>query len=198
MKQITFKQYRSIDLTILCVLTAVFETIASFATNRWFVLQAMAISITLTMTCITILRWGAFGAIPSLIGAFAYCASSGGSLQQYIIYCGGAIFCIAIIPILKKMGKDRVRLSFFWRTAFAALTYLFTVLGRWVFSLIFEQSLSSLLPFVTTDILSLLFAVVVLSLGKNVDGLLEDQKSYLLRLERESKEEQEANLNDNF
>ena len=198
MKQITFKQYRNIDIAIFCILTAVFEAIASLATNRWFFLQAMAISITLTLTCITMMRWNAFAVLPSLIGAFVYCVASGGQVQQYIIYCGGSLFCLIALPILKRIGKEKVRSDFMWRTAFATLTYLFVIVGRWLFSLIFEQSLKSLLPFLTTDILSLLFAVVVLTLAKNLDGLIEDQKSYLLRLDRERQEEQDANLNDSF
>ena len=56
----------------------------------------------------------------------------------------------------------------------------------------------SLLTFITTDILSLLFAVVVMSLLKDTDGMIEDQKEYLLRIDRESKEEESANLNDPF
>ncbi len=198
MNQITFKQYRNIDIVIFCILTAVFEAIASLATNRWFVLQAMAISITLTMTCITMMRWNTFAVLPSFIGAFVYCVASGGAIQQYVIYCGGSLFCLLALPILKKIGKEKVRSDFLRRTAFATLTYIFVVIGRWVFSLIFEQSIKSFLPFLTTDILSLLFAVVVLALAKNIDGLIEDQKSYLLRLDKERQEEQDANLNDNF
>ena len=56
----------------------------------------------------------------------------------------------------------------------------------------------SLVTFITTDILSLLFAVVVMSLLKGADGMIEDQKEYLLRIDRESKEEEAANLNDPF
>ena len=56
----------------------------------------------------------------------------------------------------------------------------------------------SFLTFITTDILSLLFAVVVMSLLKGADGMIEDQKEYLLRIDRESKEEESANLNDPF
>lgn len=198
MKQITFRQYRRIDLTLLCVLTAIFETVASLATNKWFVLQAMAVSITLMMTCLTMLRWGWQAILPSIIGAFAYCTASGGSIKQYIIYCGGALFCILSLPLLKRIGKEKVRNDFVMRSVFAITTYLCVTVGRWLVSLIFEPTLSTLLPFITTDVLSLLFAVLVLSLGKSMDGLTEDQKSYLLRLDRERKEVENENLNDSF
>ena len=37
-----------------------------------------------------------------------------------------------------------------------------------------------------------------MSLLKGADGMIEDQKEYLLRIDRESKEEEAANLNDPF
>lgn len=198
MKQITFNQYRLIDLTLLCVITGVFEAIASIATSQWFSLQAMAISITLTLTCITAFRWNALAAIPSFIGSFVYCACTNGNLQQFIVYCGGALFCLITIPLLNKLGKEKARVSFAHRVCFILATYLAITIGRWLISLIFEFTLVTLLPFITTDILSLLFALVVLSAIKSSDGLIEDQKAYLFRLEKERMETQKANLNDPF
>lgn len=198
MNQITFKQYRNIDITIFCVLTAIFETIATLATNRWFVFQAMSVTITLTMTCIVMMRWGNECVLPSLIGALVYCLTLNGSVKQFVTYCGGSIFCLIAVPILKKIGKESIRLDFVKRSAFVILVYLLTITGRWAFSLIFEQSFKSFLIFLTTDILSLLFAIVVLSLLKGVEGMIEDQKHYLLRLDKERQKEQSANLNDNF
>lgn len=195
MKQITFKQYRSLDLTIFCVLTAVFETVASFATTQWFNLQAMAVSITLTMTCIVMVRWGAYAMLPSFIGAVAFCVVTNASAEQYVVYCLGSLFCMVALPLLKRLGKENTRNDFFKRTVFVIATYLSVVLGRWLCSLMFNFSFESLLPFITTDILSLLFALIVFSLAKNADGLVEDQKHYLLRLDEERRNEQQDSFN---
>lgn len=198
MKQITFKQYRNIDLTILCILTAVFEAIAAMASDKWFNLQAMTVSITLALTCITFMRWSLYALFPSFIGAFVYCTVIGGTLHQYLIYCGGSLFIIIAFPLLQKITKEKVRKDFFFKLVFACSVYVSLTAGRWYFSLPFEFSFKTFLTFLGTDILSLLFAIVVLGVAKNIDGLIEDQKSYLLRLEKERKEEQEANLNDPF
>lgn len=198
MKQITFSQYRKIDISILCILTAFFEAIAAMASDRWFNLQAMTVSITLALTCITFIRWNLFALFPSIIGAFVYCTVIGGSAEQYLIYCGGSLFVIMAFPVLHKITKEKVRNDFFMRMVFACSVYIALTAGRWYCSLLFEFKLKTFLTFLGTDILSLLFAIVVLSIAKNMDGLIEDQKSYLLRLERERKEEQEANLNDPF
>ena len=198
MKQITFNQYRKIDLFILCILTVIFEVIATLATNKWFFVQAMSISITLTMTCITMFRWGKYALLPSFLGALVYCILTGGTMAQFIAYCGGSLFCVVAFPLLLKFGLKETRLDFVKKTIFVIVTYISIVLGRWLLSLLFDFSFSSLIVFLTTDILSLLFAVIVVSIAKNVDGLIEDQKSYLIRLDEESKKEQQANLNDPF
>ncbi len=194
MKQITFKQYRTIDLALLCTLTAVFEAVATYATNYWFVLQAMSISITLVMTCITMMRWSWQAVLPSFIGSFVYCLSCrligcGGTAKQFLIYCVGSLFCIIPLLLFNKLGKEKTRKSGAYRCIFVISVYLCVALGRWLVSLIFEFSLSSLVGFIASDILSLFFAIVVISLAKSVDGLIEDQKSYLLRLDRERKEQ---------
>lgn len=198
MKQITFKQYRRIDIVILCILTAVFELIATLASTKWFDLQAMTVSITLALTCITYMRWSLLALIPSFVGAFVYCAASGGSAEQYLIYCGGSLFVFLAFPLLQKMTKEKIRNSFVLKLVFVCSVYLSLSVGRWFFSLPFEFSLETFLPFFFADILSLIFAIVVFTIAKNIEGLIEDQKSYLLRLEKERKEEQEANLNDPF
>ena len=193
MKQITFKQYREIDLSILCILTAVFEAIATFASDKWFVLQAMTVSITLALTCITLMRWGGYAILPSAIGSFVYCLITNAQIQQYLIYFVGSLFVVIALPILKLLTKERVRKDFFYKLVFACSVYISLNLGRWLISLPFKLSFNTLLTFLGTDILSLLFAIVVLAIAKNIDGLIEDQKAYLLRIEKERLEEQEAN-----
>ena len=188
MNQLTFKQYRQIDVIIWCVLTAVFETVASLASNRWFLLQAMTISISLTMVCLTMMRWNVYALLPSMIGALSFCIASEGQIKEYLVYCGGSFFCLLALPFLKKLGKERVRKNPPFLILFIIILYLSLVLGRWICSLAIEPSFNSLLAFLGTDVLSLLFALLVVFITRNVDGLFEDQKSYLLRLDRERKE----------
>ena len=193
MNQITFKQYRNIDLFLICVITAVFEAIVTVATNKWFSIQAMAVSITLAMTCIAIMRWTAYAVIPALVGSIAFCIASQATAVQYVIYCCGSIFCLLSIILVKLIGKDKLKNDFVWRSIFVLFTYIAIALGRWLVSLPFEASLVTLINFLTTDILSLLFAIVVMTLVKNVDGLIEDQKTYLLRLDKEKKDQASEN-----
>ncbi len=196
MKQISFKQYRRIDLTLWCVLAAVFEALAAFATNYWFAAQPMAISLTLTFVCIVMMRWNAYAFLPCLTGSLAYCIACGlvakQTLWHYFIYCVGSLACLLALPVLLRLGKEGVRKNFTKRMLFVTVAYLLTVVGRWLCSLPSELTLATLPVYLTTDVLSLLFALFALSFAANADGVLEDQKLYLLRLERERQENAES------
>ena len=184
-KQITFKQYRNIDIGILCLLTAVFELIATFATSKWFPGQPMAISITLAIILITVHRWNLYAALVAVVGGAAFCIASSASAEHFLIYCGGNLFSLLSLAIFKLFGKEAVKKSFFKTLLFAAVAYVSVVVGRFLLSLPFGAGFSELVGFLVSDVLSLLFAVVLLWLFKDVDGLVEDQKAYLFRLERE-------------
>lgn len=192
MKPITFKQYRNIDLTILAVLVVIFETITTFATNKWFYAQPIAISITLAMICVGMMRWTGYAAINAIIGGFVFCTASGGSLEQYGIYCLGNLFALSALLLIKWWGKEKIRNSVPRLMLFVLIAYLGMGLGRWLVSLLFGGDLMALAVYLTTDIITLLFAEVIVVLLRKVDGMIEDQKSYLLRLEEERKEEENS------
>jgi hypothetical protein len=186
--RITFKQYRNIDLGILCLLTAIFESVATIATSKWFAGQPMAISITLAITLIAMHRWGALAAPIAVVGGAAFCLLSSASAEHFLIYCVGNIFALLSLIYFNIFGKDSVRHSFLKTLLFAFTSYAAMALGRFVCSLPFGADFSVLVGFITSDILSLLFAVVILWIFKDVDGLVEDQKAYLFRLERQRRE----------
>lgn len=189
MKQITFKEYKAIDISILSVLLLAFEVLSVYATTHWFSHSGVAlvplISMTPLVVIIAMMRWSGFAAIPALVGGFFYCFACSGKPEQFVIYCVGNLFGLIALLIIKKLGKATVRSKISYLVLTAVATYLFITVGRWLVSLIFVPSITTLLSFVTTDIMSLVVAIVgVVALQKS-DGILEDQKEYLLRLERE-------------
>ena len=52
-----------------------------------------------------------------------------------------------------------------------------------------EPYMATMLGFVTTDALSLVFSAVIVWIARRLDGIFEDQKHYLLRLKEAEKEE---------
>lgn len=188
MGQITFKQYRNIDLVIWTVLLILFETITTFATTKWFTGQAVAISISLALICIVMMRWSGYAAILAVVGGAVYCVASGATAEQYLIYCVGNLFSLIAMVLFKIFDKEQIRTNVPKLVAFVLAAYVGMAFGRGLVTLFFGGDINGFLVFVTTDIISLLFAAVIMILLRKTEGMVEDQKTYLLRLDREKKE----------
>ena len=191
MNQITFKQYRTIDVSILVALTIIFEAIATMASAKWFVLQPVAISIGLAMICVVMLRWSWLAAVPAVAAGLTFCVLTGASLQQVAIYGIGNIFALLGMVWFKVFGKEGIRRSMWNITLFVVTAYAGQVLGRGAVAIAFGDPWGVLVTFATTDIMSLVFAVLVIILFRKTDGMLEDQKAYLLRLDKQKRETQD-------
>ena len=193
MKEITFKQYKAIDISILSALLLVFEALSVYASSNWFSHSGISvvplISLTPLVVVIMMMRWSELAFIPAIVGGISYCFACGGKPEQYLIYCLGNLFGILALLIIKKLGKEEIKKRKIYLALVSISTYLFITVGRWLVSLIFAPTVRTLLTFITTDIISLVVAVVGAIALRNSDGILEDQKSYLLRLDRERREE---------
>ena len=191
-KEITFKQYKAIDISILSVLLLLFEALSVYASSKWFNLAGLTlISLTPLVMVVMMMRWSEFAVIAALVGGVSYCFACGGKPEQYLIYCVGNLFGVLSIFIIKKLGKEAIREKQLRLALISISTYLFINVGRWLVSLIFAPALETLITFVTTDAISLVVAIVGTITLRNSDGILEDQKEYLLRLDRERREEEE-------
>lgn len=191
MNRITFAQYRTIDLIILVALTFVFEAIATAASSKWFVLQPVALSVGLALICIGMLRWGAWAAMVAVADGLVFCLVLGATAEQLVIYCAGNTASLLAMGIIRLFGKEAIRQSVPKLLVFSFTGYLGMSLGRGLLSLLFGADFGVLSVYLTTDVMSLVFTVIVLLLFRRTDGLLEDQKAYLLRLNREKEEGEE-------
>lgn len=177
------------DILIFSVLTVVFECIATLATSKWFAAQPVAISITLTLILIVMHRWGAWAVIIAAVGGITFCITSGAGIEHYLIYGVGNIFALTSLVYFRIFGKDGVRKSFLKTLLFASSSYLSVAVGRWLVSLIFGAGFSELVAFLTTDLITLLFAVVILYSCRGIDGLVEDQRQYVIRINEKKETE---------
>ena len=193
MKQRTFGQYRAIDLGIMAVLLFVFEMLTATAATKWFPSELYTLSPTITIVCIVMMRWSGYAAIHAVVGGAAFCVASGASPEQFAIYCIGNCAALAAMILFKMHGKEKVRSKAVLAVLFAAAAYFGAQFGRWLVALVFGASLDSLVMFLTTDSLSLLFAVVIVLIAGRLDGLFEDQRAYLIRTAEERKREQNEN-----
>lgn len=188
----SFKQYKAIDLTIMGVILAVCEFLTAQAAARWFPNELYALSPTIAVVCIVMMRWSGFAAIHAVIGGLVYCLTLGGDWKQIITYCVGNCFILIALTWFKALGKEKVRSKFYWTLLFTINAFLGAQIGRWAVSVALGGpfSFGSFAAFLTNDVITLLFSVVVVLISRRPDGLFEDQKSYLIRTEEERKREE--------
>lgn len=189
MGNITFKQYRNIDLSIFAVLLIVSEWITTIATRKWFAAQPVAISTTLLFICICLMRWGGFAAIHACLGGLVFCFASGGNLQQYVIFAVGNLLTMLALLWFKAFKKEDVRQKPLTLTVFVISVYLLMHVGRWILTMIFGGDPAVIIAYLGTDVISLLFTIIIMLILRKSDGMIEDQKAFLFRQQRERQAE---------
>lgn len=188
-KQISLAQYRTIDLTILAVVLAVTQILTLAAASLWFPDQLYIVSPVAAVVTLVLMRWGSWAAIHAILGGIVFTLASGGTGEHYLIYCAGNLFSMLVLVLFKLLGKEKIRQSGFLSLLTAFLVQLTMLLGRAAVAALVGHSLDACLGFITTDFLSVLFTLVVVWVARKADGLFEDQKHYLLRVQRERENE---------
>ena len=188
-RQRTFGQYRSIDLTILLIVQVASQFVIHFAATVLYTDQLYVVSPVAAVAALVMMRWNGWAAIHILLGGVLYALMAGGNWQHILIYGGGNLLALIALLMLKCVGKERIRKDGLLTMLYALLTQLLMQVGRSVVAAVLGFPAGALLGFLTTDLLSGLFSMVILWSIRRVDGLFEDQKQYLLRIAREQKNE---------
>ena len=183
------RRYQSMDLLIWTILLFVFETIVVKAGTVWFRSQPWTLSLVPALTTIVYMRWGLYGVFYSALGGVAICFASKAEAVQYVVYILGNLFSSASLLMVKKMGKEKIRSSVFFSLLDATSVFLLMAIGRGLVSLILGKGLGALIDFLATDILSWVFALVIVWIARRLDGVFEDQISYLVRLKSDEEKE---------
>lgn len=195
---LSFKQYRAVDLTIMAVILAVAETMFSLGTTKWFSAVDYVISPMIAFACLVMMRWNGFAVIHAVIGGVILCLTTGASAEQFAVYAVGNCGVLVALVFLKLIGKKKVADNFLLSALYVIVAYIGTQAGRWLVGLLVGGNLTDIIQYLATDSLSLLFAMLVVLISRKVDGLFEDQKAYLIRTEEERREEQRLRDNDDF
>lgn len=186
-RQRSFQEYRRIDLSLWAVMLVVFEAIIIRASNSWFYDQPFTVSLAAVMTSIVYMRWGAWGGLHAVLSGFVFCLFSGGTISQCIIYMLGNLFSLPAVLLLKKLGHERVREGQYLSLIFPALVLLLMQAGRALVSIALGARPAGTVGFFTTDALSMLFTLVIIWIVRRLDGIYEEQRHYLLRINEEKR-----------
>lgn len=178
----SFKQYRSIDLILFVIMYGVCEYLAIKAATVWFD-EPYCISIMLPMLAIVMMRWDRYSIIHAVVYALLFVYFQSGSLTQYFIYLIGNLGFMLLLVYMKKVTKDKIRATFFGSLSYLLIGFLLMEVFRGLASmLIAGKDAGVIFTFIMTDMLSLVFAILVIIIVRRIDGLFIDQKQYLMQL----------------
>lgn len=186
-RQISFSQYRSIDLTILLVVQLVSQFVIHYAATILYPDQLYVVSPIAAVVTLVMMRWSAYAAIHAVVGGVLFAVVAGGTWQHILVYGLGNLLSVAALVLFKLFDKERVRKDVFLTLVFALLTQVLMQLGRGAVAAALGYPAAACLGFITTDVLSGLFTLVIVWSIRRVEGLFEDQKHYLLRTQSEHK-----------
>lgn len=183
----SFRRYRTIDLVIWTIIAAVMEAVVTLAASKWFLSEIYFLSSTIAIVSIVMMRWNAFAAVPAVVGGAVYvlCIKGEFDFKQIVIYCVGNCFMLLGLILLKAIGKEKVRQKFVLTGIYAVTMYILAQVGRGVVSMFYGEPPSAIIGFISTDVITLLFTIVVVLISRVPDGIFEDQKHYIIRTDSE-------------
>lgn len=201
--QLSVRGYRLIDLSMFAFLLIVSQYIMVLAAVRWFPGEPYQVSSVAAITAIVMFRWGPYGAIHAVLGGLVLCLASHATMEQYAIYCLGNLFGLLGLllfpafsgekPLTKKeradLGREKIAGDSLKTLLYALVVQVCMQLGRGIMSMILGTAPLTALGFVTTDVISTLFTLLILWIVRRLDGILEEQHHYLLRIARQEQEE---------
>ena len=178
----TIEQYRAIDLSLFVLILIVFETVLIRSSASLFPREPWTVSATAAITAVVMVRWGPWAVIHAVIGGLTLCIVSRGQWQQFLIYCAGNTAALAVLPLLKKWGWERLRNDFLVNLLYGFLTLLMMQCGRALAAMLLGTAPSAAAGFITTDVITYIFTLTIVWITGRLDGVLEDQKHYLARI----------------
>lgn len=185
-RQISLSQYRTIDLGILTGLMAISQFVIHFAVTRWHAqYTGYIVSPVAAVVALVMMRWGPWSAIPAALGGVILTWLSNGTSEQMLFYGAGNLLSMLALLYLKGFGKEKVRTNVVLSLLFALAVQLLMQFGRAGVAFLWGHDLLACWGFITTDAMSILFTVVIIWIVRRVEGLFEDQKHYLLRVQQE-------------
>ena len=192
MKALTFNKYRIINIAVMTLMFSIAEILIVLGARRWFPELAYTLSLNILFMSLEIMRWRGFGCISAVAGGLVFSLASGANPKQIAIYCIGNLFAMAVLLFVKALGREKIRKDVVLTVLYVSLVFIAACAGRYLVSLVFGADAAMIVQFVTTDLLSYVFALVAVLAVRSSDGIFEDQKDYLFRLERERREKEQA------
>ena len=174
---------------MFAVMLVVFENVIVAAATRWFPNEPYTVSVVPAVTAIVMMRWGPWAAIHAALGGAVFCRASGAGAGHYLVYCLGNLLSLAALWLIRHYTAEGIRERTSRSLIFGLAVCLLMQLGRALVALIMGAPPVATVGFFTTDVITVLFTLVLVWIARRLDGIFEDQKHYLLRIQRQEEEE---------
>lgn len=190
-RKISFEQYRLTDLFIFAAVLAAFELILHFAfkafegNGAFFTFSPLVPVVLLVM-----MRWGWVSVFYAVGDGALFCLLNGAGWQSYIIYCAGNAFVMFLLFYMRFVGKERIRKSVYLSLLMVVIGWVLIVLGRAIIAVCTGMNFLDALSGQLWELISLAVGLLLIAVMRKLDGIFEDQKHYLLRMEEERLEKQ--------
>ena len=185
-KLISLRQYRLTDLFLFAAILVGFELIIHYAFIAFrgeFTFSPMVPIVLLVM-----MRWGWPSVFYAVVDGALYCLLNGFSAQTYCAYIvGNACIMLMLLPF-KFIGKEKIRSKWYLSALTVIVGWLLVILGRTSLAACFGVAFQDALIWQLLDCFSPVIGVVIILIMRKLDGMFEDQKHYLIRLDEERKE----------
>lgn len=190
-RQRTVGEYRTIDLIMFLLMVVLGEAVIGMAAAA-FPRELYVFSLVPVITAIVMMRWGPWALLHAAAGGAVFTWVSGGAGTDYLVYCAGNLLGLGALMLFKIFGKEKIRGDALMTMVFGVATALLMQLGRALIWMLIHRTAEGVIAFFTADVLTLLFTAVVMWIVRGLDGVFEDQITYLLRVSKEKEEERES------
>lgn len=188
-ERFSLSQYRAIDIFLFTFIIAGAEFLTGLATTKWFPEQLYTASAAAGIAAIVMARWKWGAVVPLAVDALILYLIYGSAYIQLAVYMVGNLTGLLGIFLLKTFMKGEKRLANpLSAMGYGLITALLMQSGRALVTLILGYGFKNAVALYATDSLSLLFTAVIMFVACRQDGLLEDQKHYILRIKEEEKQ----------
>lgn len=190
---ISYQQYRTTDLFLFAVLLVIFDLLSHYTPKLFSGSALFSFALTLPITLLVMMRWGWYSVFFAVgDGLLLSALNNPGLWQSYVSYAAGNAFMMLLLLMTKFMGKERIAGKWYFSALFVFAGWCAENLGITVVQTILGYNfLSSFLinfGMNMTGLLSLAMGLVIILVLRQLDGMFEDQKHYLLRMESARKE----------
>ena len=191
-KMISIGQYRLADLFLFAVILVIAGLLAFYAPKLFPENADFTFSLMVPIALLVIMRWGWCGIFYAIGDGLLLCLLNLGN-ENFIpalfgVYIIGNAFIAVTLLLAKFIGKERIASKWYLSALFVSVGWLSVFLGRACAGACFGLGFVTMMQSQLWDLLSLAVGLALILLLRRLDGMFEDQKHYLLRLDKEKRD----------